>query len=334
MKNFVFLLVVILLLKSFDPCNPFGLASARHLPDGRTTSRPMNKEPYHHRHVLPVRSSARYVRKENPYTQRNPDSPTRLNFHHRHHHHDHHQHQHLPTLRTCPKFGMSCTFMTPQFAALSMVSEIIARKRHQSAATHMHTLTTMTKTTTTLRGGGSGHVMADGIPSIIPLSSWILPALSCATSYALYNLFIKKSASHDMDPILGGVILQFVAALMGSVLYLGQRLAISAAASASTTSTTKHVVMTMISRKGILWSMAAGFAVGAAELLSFIVSGKGVPATQSIPVIVGGSILMGTILGSLWLQERLSRQGWLGVVFLTVGIVLVGMDPSNTGLGH
>jgi transporter family protein len=92
--------------------------------------------------------------------------------------------------------------------------------------------------------------------------------------------------------------------------------------------------MIMISPQGIRWSMAAGVAVGAAELLSFIVSGKGVPATHSIPIIVGGSIVVGTILGSVWLQERLSVKGWIGVALIALGIVLVGMDPSHGTLGH
>lgn len=40
-----------------------------------------------------------------------------------------------------------------------------------------------------------------------PLIKWIFPALLCALSYALYNIFIKKG-SHSIHPIVGGVILQ------------------------------------------------------------------------------------------------------------------------------
>lgn len=38
---------------------------------------------------------------------------------------------------------------------------------------------------------------------------------------------------------------------------------------------------------GIIWAVCAGFSVGAAEMLSFVVSGMGVQATQSIPTIIG-----------------------------------------------
>lgn len=50
-----------------------------------------------------------------------------------------------------------------------------------------------------------------------PLVVWIFPALACACAYAFYNIFIKKG-SFSIHPILGGVLLQFVAAMLGSLL--------------------------------------------------------------------------------------------------------------------
>jgi hypothetical protein len=70
-----------------------------------------------------------------------------------------------------------------------------------------------------LRGGGSGTGSGIGPPAAPPLTSWIGPTLSCGLSYALYNLFIKR-ASSLMDPMLGGVLLQVVAAALGSCLWL------------------------------------------------------------------------------------------------------------------
>ena len=51
------------------------------------------------------------------------------------------------------------------------------------------------------------------------LAQWLVPALLCAFAYALYNVFIKKGSA-SIHPILGGVILQCVAASIGSVLCL------------------------------------------------------------------------------------------------------------------
>jgi drug/metabolite transporter (DMT)-like permease len=74
-------------------------------------------------------------------------------------------------------------------------------------------------------------------------------------------------------------------------------------------------------------------AVGSAEILSFIISGMGVQAMQSIPIIIGGSVLFGTILGRVWLKEALSVKGWAGVVLIAAGIAFVGMDhPAGASL--
>ena len=150
----------------------------------------------------------------------------------------------------------------------------------------------------------------------IPVALWIFPATCCALSYALYNISIKK-ASNGINPILGGVILQTVAALSGLIISLGERNFKSAASDEMELETTSS---------GLVWSVAAGVFVGLAEILSFLVNGKGVPATQSIPVIVGGSVFVGTVLGRLFLGEELSYRGWLGVSLITFGIGLVSME--------
>lgn len=106
-----------------------------------------------------------------------------------------------------------------------------------------------------------------------PLCKWIWIALLCANAYAFYNIFIKKGSA-SINPMLGAVILQFVAAVMGSVLLGGLML--------SGDGMKLHA-----DKDGIMWSICAGLAVGAAEMLSFFVSGMGVPVTHSIPVIIG-----------------------------------------------
>jgi hypothetical protein len=106
---------------------------------------------------------------------------------------------------------------------------------------------------------------------------------------------------------LGGVILQFVAALLGLVLlafqyYHGANSAPTKIITTSqgdssfpyipTTSTDPAYSLWMYDRPGILWSIGAGLAVGIAEMVSFFVSSMGVPAVHSIPVIIGGSVLL------------------------------------------
>lgn len=165
---------------------------------------------------------------------------------------------------------------------------------------------------TALRGGSV--VMAASTTVAVKL--WIVPAIACATAYALYNLFLKQAAMAGMDPVFGGVFMQ-VGASIATLALLARRYAFQSSAVAATAYP--------MSRTAILWAIAAGVSVGGAELLSFVVSGLGVPATQSIPVLIGGSVLVGTVLGRLWLGELLNWQGWLGVALISLGIALVGM---------
>jgi transporter family protein len=161
-------------------------------------------------------------------------------------------------------------------------------------------------------GGGSEIEIAP------PMLFWIGPALICALAYALYNISIKKGSA-SINPILGGVILQCVAALSGSLL-LGAILV--------------DGILPEFDFRGIFWACWAGVAVGAAELLSFCVSGMGVQATQSIPTIIGGSVMFGAVLGILMLGEVLMLQGWCGVTLLMTGIAFVATDPGEKVAGH
>jgi transporter family protein len=128
-----------------------------------------------------------------------------------------------------------------------------------------------------------------------------------------------------MDPLLGGVILQLVAAFMGAALYIFKNFRTMAGATADTVSAPISLMM-----NGILWSVAAGLSVGMAEILSFVISGMNVKASQSIPTIIGGSVVIGTVLGSVWLREKLTLRGWFGVLLITIGIAIIGIDPGTT----
>ena len=168
----------------------------------------------------------------------------------------------------------------------------------------------------------------DEIPASPPLAVWIGPALACALAYALYNIFIKKGSA-SINPILGGVILQFVAAILGCVL-------LSCVMYYQSIKPDDEVdpeeAVLMWDWTGVKWAILAGVAVGAAEMISFCVSGMGVQAMQSIPIIIGGSVMFGTVLGYLALGETLTMRGWSGVLMISIGISLVGMDDEGTGI--
>ena len=165
--------------------------------------------------------------------------------------------------------------------------------------------------------------MPDDYTSTPPGLHWIIPALICALAYALYNIFIKKGSDY-IHPVLGGVLLQVVAACLGTMMYLCL-IIFNKFIDENEENLDK---MRDVQRDGFLWSCLAGLAVGIAEMISFYVMGTGVPAVQAIPVIIGGSVLFGSFFGVMMLGEYMSFQGWFGVCLLVGGIGLVSTDPG------
>ncbi len=138
--------------------------------------------------------------------------------------------------------------------------------------------------------------------------NWLLIALLAAFCFGAYNVFVKIASGY-IHEITGAVILQFVAAIagLGVLLYMKFK---------------GHEVLDF-SQKGILFSVLAGLCVGGAEILSFVVFGKGVPASTGIPIIIGGAIIVGTLIGLLFLKEKVTAIHVLGIVFVVLGILLV-----------
>lgn len=142
--------------------------------------------------------------------------------------------------------------------------------------------------------------------------NWILLALITALFYALYNVFIKQASTHVQE-VVGAVILQAVALLLGGCWLLYLRL--------------KGVPLEVTTR-GVILSVTAGIFVGLAEIFSFLVFARGVPASSGIPVIIGGSVLIAAIIGFLWLKEAIGFYQVLGLILIVGGIWLLSRTAA------
>jgi len=129
-------------------------------------------------------------------------------------------------------------------------------------------------------------------------------------------LYALNTRSASIHPILGGVILQIVAAVLGVCLCVFLVFGPSQE-------------KMFYDNEGIAYAVLAGLSVGAAEILSFVVNGMGVPAVKSIPIIIGGSVAFGTLIGRVFLAEILSYRGWSGVLLIAIGVTLVGMESEG-----
>ena len=137
--------------------------------------------------------------------------------------------------------------------------------------------------------------------------NWLPLALLTALCLALYNFFIKLAANF-LPPAVGAVVLQLVAAALGTAWLLklklqGQPLAISG--------------------KGLGLAALAGLGVGLAEILTFVVFQRGVNSSVGTPVIVGGSVLLTAVLGLVVLRETRTISQAGGLLLIVLGIALL-----------
>lgn len=139
------------------------------------------------------------------------------------------------------------------------------------------------------------------------MANWLPLALLTALCLALYNFFIKLAADH-LPPAVGAVVLQLVAAALGSAWLLKLRL---------------QGQPLPLSGRGLGLAALAGLGVGLAEILTFAVFQRGVPASVGTPVVVGGSVLLTAGLGLAVLRESLSGPQVGGLVLIVAGIALL-----------
>lgn len=139
------------------------------------------------------------------------------------------------------------------------------------------------------------------------MTNWLPLALLTALCLAGYNFFIKLAAEH-LPPAVGAVVLQLVAAGLGAAWLLRLKLAGQPLP---------------ISGRGLGLAALAGLSVGLAEILTFVVFKRGVPASVGTPVIVGGSVLLAALLGLGLLREGLTLPQAGGLGLIVAGIALL-----------
>lgn len=135
-----------------------------------------------------------------------------------------------------------------------------------------------------------------------------------AIFFGLYNVFIKLSSEH-INPILGAVVLQFVAAFLGLGLLLITR--------------ARGATQLVVTGRGITLAVLAGLAIGLVEILTFNIFGRGVPVAIGNPLIVGGSLLVTSLVGILLLREVVGPAQVVALVLITSGVVLLGVGART-----
>lgn len=140
----------------------------------------------------------------------------------------------------------------------------------------------------------------------------LLLAIFISSLYGGYNLFIKLSSDH-ISHVAGAFILQVSALGLGLPLLLYLQ--------------TQDRSL-KVTKDGIIFSIIAGLLVGLAEILSFYLFEK-VNISQGTPIVIGGSVLMGTLLGIFVLHEVSDIFKWVGILLIILGIVMISINPEK-----
>lgn len=138
---------------------------------------------------------------------------------------------------------------------------------------------------------------------------WLIPLLLAALCFGLYNFFIKVASGH-IHEMLGAALLQAVALTLGAVALLFLKV--------------KGTNLDFNAR-GIWFAVLAGVCVGLAEILSFYAFSRELPASVGIPVIVGGTMLTGIMLGQFVLKEHLGPLHYLAIAMIVGGVMILAL---------
>lgn len=139
---------------------------------------------------------------------------------------------------------------------------------------------------------------------------------AAALMFGLYNIFIKLSSEH-IQPVLGAVVLQFVAAFLGTGLLL---------------SIHRSGAALHITARGLWLAVAAGAAIGLVEILTFLVFSRGFPVAVGNPLIIGGSLIVTTGVGLIALREVLSPLQLIAVALIIAGVGLFALGAARSAV--
>lgn len=138
---------------------------------------------------------------------------------------------------------------------------------------------------------------------------WILLALGALIAYGLFNFFVKLSSDKINVPLAVGIV-GTITALVGFITFAVMRVS------------GQPVTFTW---SGFRFALYAGLASGVAELLYYFMFLRGAKLSIGLPLVIGGTVLTGSILGILVLSESLSIYQGIGITVTIIGIVLLSL---------
>jgi transporter family protein len=138
------------------------------------------------------------------------------------------------------------------------------------------------------------------------MSANILYVIIGAVGTGLWNVFIS-SASRQMHPLLGALITELTAFAVGALIFLP---VISSG-------------FPKVSFKAVVMCMLAGLSVLLADFFILKAYKQGVQISIGGPIIIGGSIVVVTLMGLFW-GERMTLLKAASILMIVCGASILG----------
>ena len=81
--------------------------------------------------------------------------------------------------------------------------------------------------------------------------------------------------------------------------------------------------------RGVTLAVLAGAAIGIVEILTFVIYSRGVDVAVGNPLIVGGSLIVTTGIGWLFLREVLNPWQVAAVFSIVAGVVVLAWQAGR-----
>ncbi len=139
-----------------------------------------------------------------------------------------------------------------------------------------------------------------------------LLVLIAGVLYALFDFFLAKTSSKT-DVFLANTIFNGLGAALPFLVYWYLKM------NKQETPTTKE---------GVYWSILAGVTIAIFSVLLVKIFAAGGSLGFVLPTIYGIAIVVGSLLGYIFLKEQLPLMQIVGIILTVTGIVLVGLAKA------
>lgn len=139
------------------------------------------------------------------------------------------------------------------------------------------------------------------------IMNWITFAILAASSFGFYNYFVRLSA----DKLSPTIALMFIA---------GTSFLVAAISTLVLKLTGQNLTF---SKSDITFPMLAGLCTGIAEILYLVMFSKNPSLSIGTPLVIGGTMLVATVLGIVILKEPVHTVKIAGIFLTICGIALL-----------